>query len=503
MHRNVRRLGTLLSSTGWRDVTIVLALSFVVAEIIIVRWEGGVEPPSAVDLLFVVYGLAGLIGALRLGWHSYLDRRTRCAWRIIAASYVLLSASQALRPLFPGALQFPTPADALRLAFVPLLLAGMLILPLRRQGTAERQTLIFDTAAVVVGSATLLWYLEIGPSLEAAGRIPGRVLAASIAYPALDLILVSGACLVLFRGAARSSHWSGVVLGAAMVTMVAGDAYLGYRQSHGLIGYDRWQLCCWFTGAFLLAVAPAIQCQQARRHQLLTDSQAAHRVSTTPYIAVGTCYVLLLLAARGQNIRVIGIIIGALVMTAVVVGRQIVGLRQNYKLATTDPLTGLVNRRQLYHHLRLTLDRSARNCQTVAVFLVDMNGFKQVNDNLGHETGDQVLAAFSQILRRNVLGRDIVARLGGDEFAIILQDIKTHGNAVAVAERIIEDMACPLAVGNDLLLQASASIGIALAAPGQLNADQALGHADAAMYAAKRAKTTAFAFYDASRITTR
>jgi diguanylate cyclase (GGDEF)-like protein len=126
--------------------------------------------------------------------------------------------------------------------------------------------------------------------------------------------------------------------------------------------------------------------------------------------------------------------------------------------------------------------------------LVDMNGFKQINDTLGHEAGDQLLVAFGQILRRNVLGADVVGRLGGDEFAVVLHNIGSEANVVAVAERIAADMRHPVLLG-DTPVQPSASIGIAVAGPGELSPDELMHRADLAMYRAKRAKTTGFELY--------
>jgi diguanylate cyclase (GGDEF)-like protein len=181
-------------------------------------------------------------------------------------------------------------------------------------------------------------------------------------------------------------------------------------------------------------------------------------------------------------------------LTALVVARQLVAQREIHEMAVTDPLTGLVNRKRLQDALSLALTRSARSGQRVAAMLVDMNGFKQINDTLGHEAGDQLLVAFGQILRRNVLGADVVGRLGGDEFAVVLHNIGSEANVVAVAERIAADMRHPVLLG-DTPVQPSASIGIAVAGPGELSPDELMHRADLAMYRAKRAKTTGFELY--------
>jgi diguanylate cyclase (GGDEF)-like protein len=481
----------------WRWAAVALCASLAVVVTDLLAGEGPV--PYAVTpqlgIAFNVYQLVG-VGLAVWAWrHRNLDRRSRRAWALMAVAFVLLSVSGALRSIYPVGVGFPSPADIFRLAFVPVMLAGLLALPLRTQGRREQHKVWLDTVVVVVASAMLLWYLQIGPSVEQAGRIPGSALAAAIAYPALDLILIFGASVVLFRGAAQAARRPAALLGLAMLIIVAGDLYLGYRQSNnGAAAPDRWQFACWLTGHFTLTMAAFAQCRLASRHRLHSEESRARSTSILPYVAVALGYLLLVLAVRGQHLRVLGLVAGAVIITGVVVARQVIALRQNHELAITDTLTGLVNRRQLHDRLRLALTRSARNGQNVAALLIDMNGFKQINDTMGHEAGDQLLVAFGQILRRNVLGGDVVGRLGGDEFAVVLHNIHTPDNATAVARRIITDMQQPVMIANTPV-QPRAAIGVALSAPGQYTADELLHHADLAMYRAKGTTTAGFEIY--------
>jgi diguanylate cyclase (GGDEF)-like protein len=198
-------------------------------------------------------------------------------------------------------------------------------------------------------------------------------------------------------------------------------------------------------------------------------------VSRLPYVAVALGYALLtFMTWRLQLLQMSGLVVGAVVLT--------------------DPLTGLVNRKRLQDALSLALTRGARSGQRVAAMLMDMNGFKQVNDMLGLEAGDQLLIAFGRVLQRNVLGADVVGRLGGDEFAVVLHNIGSAANAVAVAERIAADLGQPVLLG-DTPVQPSASIGIAVAGPGEVSPEELMRRADLAMYRAKRGKTTGFALY--------
>jgi diguanylate cyclase (GGDEF)-like protein len=483
------------SARWWQVAAIALSLALVAVVTELLAGADG-RPYTVTPQIsgaFTLFDVLGVGMAVRAWRHPTLERRSRRAWGLIALAFLELAVSDVLRAVYAGA-AFPSPGDVVRLAVVPVMLAGLLMLPLRAQGSREQGKVWLDVVIVVVASGMLMWYVQIGPSVAQAGRIPGHALAAAIAYPVLDLMLIFGAAVVLFRGAAESARRPAALLGLGMLFIVAGDTYLGYRQSHGGGGPDRWQFACWLSGHFLLMMSAFEQCRRARRHNLRTEESRARSASALPYLAVAGSYVLLVLAVWAEPIRIQGLVAGAVMITGLVVTRQVVALRENHALAITDTLTGLVNRRQLHDRLRLAIARSARDGKIVAVLLLDMNGFKQVNDTMGHEAGDQLLVAFGRILRRNVLGLDVVARLGGDEFAIILHNIDTAGNALSVAERIIADMHAPILI-RDTPVQPDAAIGVALSGRVPLTADELLHHADLAMYRAKRAKTSAAELY--------
>ncbi len=103
-----------------------------------------------------------------------------------------------------------------------------------------------------------------------------------------------------------------------------------------------------------------------------------------------------------------------------VAARQFVASREHYTLVITDSLTGLANRLQLRAALAAAVDRYRRTGTSVAVLLIDLDGFKQVNDTFGHDVGDEMLVSFAALLRRTVRGSDVTAHLGGDEFAVVL-----------------------------------------------------------------------------------
>ena len=473
-------------ASGWRYAAAGLYASWVaVLAVLMVTGSADNRLNKAVWGAFDVFGVLSVIFAVLAWRHRDLDRATRRAWGVVAAAFLMQEISELLRDFVPVGEVFPSAADWFRLGFVPVALAGMLMLPMRAQHRRARYIARLDVTVVTIASAMLLWELQIGPSVAAAGQIPGYALAAAIAYPALDLALICGTLVVLFRGAADSARRPAVLLSAAMLSLVVGDTLLGYQQSRAITTVSAtWQFACWLTGVFLLAAAAFEQLRQASGHTLRTEASRPRTAGVLPYLAIGLGYLLLLLAVSHSGTLIIGLTIGAIAITAVVVARQVAVLREIHELAVTDTLTGLSNRRHLYDRLTFGLVNSARNGQTVAVLLLDLNGFKEVNDTLGHEAGDQMLTALGHVLRRNVLGSDTVGRLGGDEFAVVLNNIVQPDNAQAVVNRIIADLDLPVLI-KDAPIQIRASIGIALAEPGQVAADELLHRADLAMYQAK------------------
>jgi diguanylate cyclase (GGDEF)-like protein/PAS domain S-box-containing protein len=148
-----------------------------------------------------------------------------------------------------------------------------------------------------------------------------------------------------------------------------------------------------------------------------------------------------------------------------------------------DSLTGLANRALLRDRLEQALARSRRSAAPVAVLFCDLDGFKMINDTLGHDTGDLLLVEVARRLEQGLREGDTAARIGGDEFAIVI-DMARPGDAVDLAQRLLDSLREPFVIeGREI--PARASIGIADSSADALDADELLCRADIAMYAAK------------------
>ncbi|AXS79078.1 bifunctional diguanylate cyclase/phosphodiesterase [Dechloromonas sp. HYN0024] len=156
------------------------------------------------------------------------------------------------------------------------------------------------------------------------------------------------------------------------------------------------------------------------------------------------------------------------------------------KLAHFDTLTGLPNRRMLHDRLQRSLSQAKRHQRSLAVMFIDLDRFKQINDTLGHDVGDELLIEVGRRLSSCVRQCDTVSRAGGDEFIIVLPEIALPQDACVVAEKILAALHQPMRLGHHDF-QASASIGIAVrSANDEDTATELMKNADIAMYQAKQ-----------------
>lgn len=158
---------------------------------------------------------------------------------------------------------------------------------------------------------------------------------------------------------------------------------------------------------------------------------------------------------------------------------------QLMQMAKYDSLTGLANRTLFMEFLTASLARSERRGKTTVVLFLDLDHFKEINDTLGHDAGDQLLSSVASRLQDCVREGDLVARLGGDEFAIVLDDVADANDARQVAEKILSDLQKPHDLGQDERLVGT-SIGIAAFPESGKAADGLIKAADEAMYVAKK-----------------
>ena len=286
------------------------------------------------------------------------------------------------------------------------------------------------------------------------------------------------ATLVVARFRVPSAVWT---LFAVTVALACCDSTYLAGIASGTFAWDSWQRSVWLLAAVAIAMSSgtAFEARSARE----APSWLAHCV---PGLAILSSLVILLARSHG---RLEPVVAGLAAVTIVVaVGRLMLSfhearaLAHSQWLAHTDELTGLVNRRGFHDIAARALTESAG---PLAVLLVDLDGFKDINDGLGHPTGDDLLRALGRRLQNGVYGGAatiVVARIGGDEFAILADDHERRADAIA--HELLAAIRQPFYL-QSLELRVDASIGIASAADLAGGLDDLLRRADIAMYKAK------------------
>lgn len=154
-------------------------------------------------------------------------------------------------------------------------------------------------------------------------------------------------------------------------------------------------------------------------------------------------------------------------------------------MATHDGLTGLPNRKFFDEALANTLAMADRSNSRVGIGIMDLNGFKPINDEIGHKAGDTVLQAISSRMHESVRKTDIIARIGGDEFALIVSNIKSDQDIATVCEKLLEIVARPVTLDNGQTVSVSGSLGLAIFPDDSRDENTLRAMADKTMYHAK------------------
>lgn len=195
----------------------------------------------------------------------------------------------------------------------------------------------------------------------------------------------------------------------------------------------------------------------------------------------------------------VGGVPGAVVSHIDISGRKRAEQQIEY-MALHDMLTDLPNRKLFMDRFNQALARSRRYLKPAAVLYVDLDDFKAINDTLGHQAGDTVLAETARRLKELVRESDTVARIGGDEFAVILMDVQTPAGAVQVAEKIIRATSVPIPLA-DQQVEVGSSIGISLYPKDGSSIASLLKCADSAMYVAKSLGKRTYSLYSQDPVT--
>ncbi|MFD1369488.1 GGDEF domain-containing protein [Actinoplanes sichuanensis] len=451
--------------------------------------------PGAEWALTGVESCAGL--AVLAGLRRYRPENP-LFWKLLAAGLFFFALTHLAGPRGPGPL-----VDQLALGTAFLLVTAAMVVRVRSCSLpVNLRANLLDGAMVVLGVMAGAWPMVIGPVLAERWHHPTPAAVFGF-YTILTLLRLAAAAVLLLAGNPRNRAHQLIV--ASTFLLFAADA--GYAAS------DRpptvWHILAWMTGHLMIGAA-ALHPSMARAERG-GDPETLSRTRLGLFAVLTAFYPLMTglnalpglaggrppAVADGLHMFVLPMLLGVGVSVLLVLRMGMLGnlaqrraraldaaLREQEALraelehrATHDPLTGLGNRAALTEALTTAVGRPVGDRGWL--LLLDLDGFKEVNDTLGHPVGDELLVALGDEFRR-ITADGLVARLGGDEFAVLVP-----GDAVGTADRLLRAAAVEHLLGG-AVVRVSASIGV-LDLDDVHSCAEALRDADVALYAAKAA----------------
>ncbi len=369
---------------------------------------------------------------------------------------------------------------------------GLAILIRGRIPGGDRAALL-DAAIVASGTGALIWAVGFGPFVAASGQ--SSIALAAFFYPAL-VALAAVARMWILPGDHRPATRLIVLFVLASNGVIIVDMLKGLAGQGDFSGPYMLSAIAVLTFVGAAALHPSMAISPERQHVDRGPIGRKRLVALAGALLVNPATLGLEVVA-GRPIDAAPYLIGGVVIGVLVIARLGDALGQlGESLHERDSLMELLRRQALYDTLtslpnrglfteRLTAEFANRSDDSLlAVLLVDLDDFKAVNDNFGHEAGDSLLIAVGQRLRSAIRDGDLAARLGGDEFVIVLPGCADKHVPVRVAERVLASLNEPFDIGGNRLV-AHVSIGVAVATAEDKTADDLVRNADVAMYLAK------------------
>jgi len=377
-------------------------------------------------------------------------------------------------------------ADVVYVLAYGAMVAAFVVMAWVRTAPVERTGAMIDSAIVAVGATLIAWVFLLAPA-NAQSDVPLAARAAALFYPVVDLVLAAIVLRVLFTPKNRSASFALLMLFVAAQTV----ADLAYATAllHGTFRLGGVLTAGWMLSYGCLGAAtlhPSMPCLSEP-----CGDTSPMRLSWFRLVFVSLAvFVGPAVYFAGGDTGDEGVIVGAMTLGFVLgVARMAVFVcqldsneKQLARQARYDALTGLPNRLEFDERLAT----GTAEDRGVAVMLLDLDGFKKVNDGLGHAAGDALLVAVGRRIEGAVRPGDLVARFGGDEFTVLLESVSVD-EARRVAQRVLDVFDSPVTIqGRQVVARASVGISVAAASRVSATAGVLLREADAAMYEAKR-----------------
>jgi diguanylate cyclase (GGDEF)-like protein len=414
----------------------------------------------------------------------------RLAWAALAAAILLGILGNLVYTLVIARMDeepFPSVADLFYLAYyLPLYVA--LVALIRTRVSRFHASMWLDGVVGALGAGAVSVAVMLGPALELTDGTPAAVIT-SLAYPIADVVLLA---LLVAVGAILGVRSDRVLLllAAAIVANLVGDIVFLDLATQGIYVEGGPLDLTWLVAVTLMAVAAHVGGVAPTDRPGTATTRVGWRVLALP-LACNVASLVVLGFDAGNRFNpaagwlAVGCVLAALARVAITF-REVRAFNEVKEQARTDELTGLPNRRALFEQVTTALGMASAQ-RPAALLLLDLDGFKEVNDSLGHHAGDQLLRQIGPRLRQALRSDELLARLGGDEFAVLMPDAGLD-QAEALAARLRELILQPITV-EGIRLHVGVSIGVASAPVPAATVEELLRCADIAMYAAKAGRS--------------
>ncbi len=433
-------------------------------------------------------------GGVAIGATAAMRRRPRWPYLLIAAAGLMFVVGDVIWALRFDKLAeppFPSVSDGFYLAFYVPAFAGVAAI-IGRQLRWNRATLGIDALLAALATSAAIAAVFV-PAIASSDDSSGMGAFVVVAYPIADVtiqFLLVTAVVTLGRSMGRDLAW----IAAGVGLFAVGDLLYLFLQAKGAYDEGTPLDVTWVLGILVMSVG------------LTVDRPDIAVVAKRPTIYTSTIAMMLAVFVLlvGQLVSIGRIAtVGALATLVIGTLRTAQAFRAERRSADairearTDPLTDLPNRRALFDGARRALENGS-----VELMMIDLNGFKEINDSFGHDAGDELLKMVAAAWRHGMPSSAVLARLGGDEFAVLVAAVhpsERHASAASIADLLHEPLSTPFVV-DGRSFHVSASVGIAKA-PAHGDMTDLFRRADAAMYRAKRNRSgTAYFDRDAREV---
>jgi diguanylate cyclase (GGDEF)-like protein len=469
--------------------TIVVALVGVTASLV---------PPGLVVaqewFVGIPYLAGGLLAAVACGWRGHRSTgRYRLFWLLLSTSMAFWSVGQASFLVLNSLHRytFPSPLDLFIVASNALVCLALLAYP--SEPTITRVRRFMDSAMTTLAVALLMWQWWLGPVMAFADGRTKWVSGASAYFPIAGTLMLVVSVVTLTHAPPKRRPLAIVTVGYVLLAL--GGIWYANMQTDGN-GSGFAGLAFNIAANFTLVLAPLVRADSP--DDQTRDPLQPPAVTILPYVPLTLALALALVSHVRRSygpveLIVLGILVGLLLARQYLVLRQNVALNRQVRMAEHrlrhqalhDGLTGLANRELFGDRLRHALALRGRDARPLSLLYADLDGFKAVNDTLGHSAGDQLLIRVAERLRLATRASDTLARFGGDEFAVLLEN---DADPMASAKRICDVLRLPFDIDAESV-RIGCSVGVVdlTGADDDAGPDELLSRADVAMYQAKRA----------------